>query len=158
MSAENRHAPGAGHPGMQGPGMQGPGVQGMGMQGMAMDPGPAAEPAAPYAGYAAPWPGYGTAPGYAPYAPYAPPYGAYYPAAPSSAAPASSAGSRFLKGALVGAAAAYLLTNESVQRTVIRGAVQAWSSLQGGMEELKERFQDAEAELHAAEAAKSKDG
>jgi hypothetical protein len=34
--------------------------------------------------------------------------------------------------------------------------VQAWSSLQGGVEELKERFQDAEAELRAAEAAKGR--
>lgn len=56
---------------------------------------------------------------------------------------------RFLKGLLIGAAAAYLLTNESVQRTVIRGAVRTWSLLQGGVAELQERFQDAEAELRA---------
>ncbi len=61
---------------------------------------------------------------------------------------------RFLKGLLVGAAAAYILTNESVQRTAIKGAVKAWTTVQGGLEEVKERFQDAEAELHAAEAAK----
>lgn len=61
---------------------------------------------------------------------------------------------RFLKGLLVGAAAAYILTNESVQRTAIKGAVKAWTAVQGGLEEVKERFQDAEAELHAAEAEK----
>lgn len=56
---------------------------------------------------------------------------------------------RFLKGLLIGAAAAYILTNESVQRTAIKGAVKAWSLMQGGVEEIKERFQDAEAELRA---------
>lgn len=61
----------------------------------------------------------------------------------------SSSNDRFLKGLLIGAAAAYLLTNESVQRTAIKGAVKAWSLLQGGVEELKERFQDAEAEVRA---------
>lgn len=61
---------------------------------------------------------------------------------------------RFLKGLLIGAAATYLLTNESVQRTMIKGAVKAWSFVRGGVEEIKERFHDAEAELHAAEAEK----
>jgi hypothetical protein len=61
---------------------------------------------------------------------------------------------RFLKGFLIGAAATYILTNESVQRTAIKGAVKLWSLVQGGVEELKERFQDAEAEIRAAEAAK----
>ena len=56
---------------------------------------------------------------------------------------------RFVKGALIGAAAAYLLTNENVQRSAIKGAVKAWSLLQGGVEELKERFHDAEAEIRS---------
>jgi hypothetical protein len=56
---------------------------------------------------------------------------------------------RFFKGLLIGAAAAYLLTNENVQRNAIKGAVKAWSLLQGGVEELKERFHDAEAEIRA---------
>ncbi len=59
---------------------------------------------------------------------------------------------RFLKGLAIGAAAAYLLTNEGVQRATIKGAVKAWSVMQGGVEEVKERFKDAEAELRAAEA------
>lgn len=57
---------------------------------------------------------------------------------------------RFMRGLLIGAAAAYLLTNEDVQRTVIKGAVKVWSTVQGGIEEAKERFRDAEAELQAA--------
>lgn len=65
---------------------------------------------------------------------------------------------RFLKGLLIGAAATYLLTNESVQRTAIKGVVKAWSMVQGGLEEVKERFQDAEAELHAAETTPGANG
>lgn len=64
--------------------------------------------------------------------------------------PSLLANPRFIKGALVGAAAAYLLSNESVQQNAIKAAVKAWSLLQGGIEEMKERFRDAEAELHAA--------
>jgi FtsZ-binding cell division protein ZapB len=48
---------------------------------------------------------------------------------------------------LIGAAAAYILTDENVQRTAIKGAVKAWSLLQGGVEELKERFRAAKAEI-----------
>lgn len=58
---------------------------------------------------------------------------------------------RFLQGLLIGGVAAYLLSNEQVQQSVIRSAVRVWSTVQGGMEEMKERFRDAEAELHAAE-------
>jgi len=61
---------------------------------------------------------------------------------------------RFLKGLLIGAAAAYLLTNESVQRNAIKGVVKLWGGLQGGVEEIKERFHDAEAELQASESHK----
>lgn len=61
---------------------------------------------------------------------------------------------RFMRGLLIGAAAAYLLTNEDVQRTVIKSAVKVWSSVQGGIEEAKERFRDAEAEIQAAVADK----
>ena len=63
----------------------------------------------------------------------------------------TSTGSSFLQGALIGAAAAYLLTNDSVQQTAIKSAVKTWTLIQGGMEEMKERFRDAEAELHASQ-------
>lgn len=70
-------------------------------------------------------------------------------AAPNPQHNAGLLNERFLKGLLIGAAAAYILTNENVQRTAIKGAVKAWSLLQGGVEELKERFRDAEAEIRA---------
>jgi hypothetical protein len=98
-------------------------------------------------GYAAPQAGYypsGYYPGYESY-----PNSAYQ----NVQTPFFNFGSdRFLKGMLIGAAAAYLLTNESVQRTAIKSAVKVWSVLQGGVEEIKERFEDAEAEIRAAEA------
>lgn len=65
---------------------------------------------------------------------------------------------RFLKGLAIGAAAAYLLTNDGVQRATIKGAVKMWSVVQGGVEEIKERFKDAEAELRAAGAAQGEGG
>lgn len=75
----------------------------------------------------------------------------YTPGQPTQPAPHPNllANPRFIKGALVGAAAAYLLSNEAVQQNAIKAAVSAWSMLQGGIEEMKERFRDAEAELHA---------
>ncbi len=59
---------------------------------------------------------------------------------------------RFIRGALIGAAAVYLLSNENVQHAAIRSLVRVRSLVQGGVEEMKERFRDAEAELHAAQA------
>lgn len=56
---------------------------------------------------------------------------------------------RFLRGAITGAALTFLLTNEGVQKNTIRSLVRMWSTLQGGFEEMKERFQDAEAEVQA---------
>jgi len=56
----------------------------------------------------------------------------------------------FLKGAAIGAAVAYLLTNEKVQQSAIKKSVKAWTLMQGGIEEIKERFRDAEAEIQAA--------
>ena len=110
-----------------------------------------------YAGYY--HPGYQQMPHGAPW----PPWPTCRPGAgamPGSGYPASSASSsflnlgndRFLKGLLIGAAAAYLLTNESVQRTAIKGVVKLWGGLQGGVEEIKERFHDAEAEIQASES------
>lgn len=55
-----------------------------------------------------------------------------------------------VKGLAVGAGAAWLLTSEPAQRVIMRTAVQLWAALQGGVEELKERYHDAEAEAAAA--------
>ena len=76
-----------------------------------------------------------------------------YPYAPQQPAPSSSfTNDRFLKGLLIGATATYLITNESVQKTAIKSVVRAWTHIQGGVEEMKERFHDAEAEIQAAES------
>lgn len=61
--------------------------------------------------------------------------------------PENPANTRLIKGALIGAAAAYLLTNENVQQTAIRSVVKIWNLARSGAEELKERFQDAHAEI-----------
>lgn len=124
------------------------------LQGQAMGPGMAqgGHPGQYQQGYAP-----GSSPSGHPTGPYQP---AFYPA--QAGYPAAQhqnqtpflnfSNDRFLKGLLIGAAAAYVLTNESVQRGAIKGVVKIWSTLQGGVEEIKERFQDAEAEIRAAEA------
>ncbi|SDG08064.1 hypothetical protein PUH89_12415 [Rhodobacter capsulatus] len=56
---------------------------------------------------------------------------------------------RFLTGAVVGGLVTYVLTNEAAQRKLMGGLAQLWLGLQGGMEEAKERFRDAQSELRA---------
>lgn len=53
----------------------------------------------------------------------------------------------FSRGLLLGAAAAYLIANPTLQQATISSVVKAWNSVQGGFSELRERFRDAEAEL-----------
>ena len=92
----------------------------------------------------------------------APPgYGAHpgahaYPSAYATHAPHHPSGlgsffnfhdERFVKGAITGAALTFLLTNDSVQKNAIKSMVKLWSLFQGGVEEIKERFKDAEAEI-----------
>jgi hypothetical protein len=55
-----------------------------------------------------------------------------------------------LTGALVGAAATYILTNENVQKILFKGIVGFNEFISGGFDELKERFEDAKAEYEAA--------
>ena len=113
-----------------------------------------ASPMVGYAAYGSAAPGYGYAQGYG-----AMQAGAAYPRQAQQTSPfLNFSNDRFLKGLLIGAAATYLLTNESVQRTAIKGVVQVWSALQGGIEEAKERFHDAEAELHHAAQSKKEAG
>ncbi len=54
----------------------------------------------------------------------------------------------FTRGMLIGAAATFLLTNPRLQGNAISLVVQLWHMLQGGFAEMKERFHDAEADLH----------
>lgn len=56
----------------------------------------------------------------------------------------------FLIGAAIGAAGAYLLTNENAQKAIFKTIAQGSSMFQAGIEEMKERFEDAKAELEAS--------
>lgn len=81
----------------------------------------------------------------------------YYPHAPAQQAqPPSEEGYSILglnlsdwgfwKGALVGTALTLLITNETVQRAIMGGIVKAYSAAQDGFSEIKEMFEDAQAE------------
>ncbi len=56
---------------------------------------------------------------------------------------------KFLLGALIGAAGAYLLTNENAQKNLFKAVAKGRELFQTGIEELKERFEDAKAEIQA---------
>ena len=51
----------------------------------------------------------------------------------------------FLTGALLGAAAAYILTNKTAQEAILQGFVKMGNLFSAGIEELKERYEDAKA-------------
>lgn len=55
----------------------------------------------------------------------------------------------FVKGALIGAALTYLLTNKNAQETIMKTASKGTELFQAGMEELKERYEDAKAQMEA---------
>lgn len=75
---------------------------------------------------------------------------AHPPATPEATGqPGLLSNPRFLTGAVVGGLVTYVLTNEAAQRKLMGGLAQLWLGLQGGMEEAKERFRDAQSELRA---------
>ncbi len=55
----------------------------------------------------------------------------------------------FVKGALIGAVGAYLLTNKDAQKTIFKTVAKGTEMFQAGIEEMKERFEDAKAEMQA---------
>jgi hypothetical protein len=55
----------------------------------------------------------------------------------------------FLKGALIGAGVAYLLTNEKVQNGLMKVVAKGTQLFQTGFEEMKERYEDAKAEVES---------
>ncbi len=55
----------------------------------------------------------------------------------------------FVKGALIGAAVTYLLTNKNAQDTVIKAFGKGSELFSAGIEELKERFEDVKAQIQA---------
>lgn len=54
--------------------------------------------------------------------------------------------SRFLTGLLIGAAATYILTNENAQKAIFKSFAKGSQLVQAGLEEMKEKFEDAKAE------------
>ncbi|WP_104722133.1 hypothetical protein [Helicobacter mesocricetorum] len=63
----------------------------------------------------------------------------------------SNAQKDFLKGALVGAVATFILTNENAQRAIFKGFAKISGIFEAGIEELKERYEDAKAEVNSQE-------
>ncbi|MSN95815.1 hypothetical protein F1B92_01165 [Campylobacter sp. FMV-PI01] len=57
----------------------------------------------------------------------------------------------FFQGAVIGAVGAYLLTNEKAQQTLFKSILKINQLIQAGSEEIKERFEDAKAELEENE-------
>lgn len=55
----------------------------------------------------------------------------------------------FLKGALVGAAVTYLLTNKGAQENIMKAVSKGTELFQAGMEEMKERMEDAKAAMES---------
>lgn len=80
------------------------------------------------------------------------PYGAPFGAAPlPTYNPHRHPGADSLvKGLVVGAGVAYVLTNETAQRAILRSSLSLWTRLRGAFAEAKERFHDAEAEAEAS--------
>lgn len=60
---------------------------------------------------------------------------------------------QLLTGALIGAAATYVLTNETVQKKLFKGIAAMSDILSGGMDEIKERYEDAKAEYEAGKGS-----
>ena len=59
--------------------------------------------------------------------------------------------SKFLLGAIVGAVGAYILTNENAQKTIFKTVAKGSALFSAGIEEMKERFEDAKAEMEASQ-------
>ncbi len=66
-----------------------------------------------------------------------------------------SASDQFLVGVLIGAGAAYVLSDEQVRRQMIRYALQTYGNVMGGVAELKEQVADIQAEIRVEQAAGS---
>ncbi|MDR0635395.1 MAG: YtxH domain-containing protein [Azoarcus sp.] len=56
---------------------------------------------------------------------------------------------QFLFGAAVGAAAIYVLSHEDLRARILKGGVELYGSLAGGLAELREQLADIKAEVEA---------
>ncbi|MBF0377740.1 MAG: YtxH domain-containing protein [Desulfamplus sp.] len=54
---------------------------------------------------------------------------------------------QFWKGIAIGAIATIFITNETLQKAVMKGAIKFYDTVQSGAYELKEKFEDVQAEL-----------
>ncbi len=68
---------------------------------------------------------------------------------PSSPTQNGFATGDFIKGALLGAAVTYLLTNKNAQETIMKAVGKGSELFSAGIEELKERYEDAKAQMQA---------
>jgi hypothetical protein len=59
---------------------------------------------------------------------------------------------QFLLGAAIGAAAAYVLSDEELRGKLIASGVKLYAGLVGGLEEVKEQVADIQAELQAEQS------
>lgn len=55
----------------------------------------------------------------------------------------------FLIGTLLGVAAVYILTNDNAQKAILKGFAKLSSLVEMGIEEFKERYEDAKAEVNS---------
>ncbi len=60
----------------------------------------------------------------------------------------------FWKGAILGAGLALLVTNETVQKAVVKTVSKGMAAASSGIAEIKEKFEDAKAEVEAEAAGK----
>jgi len=60
---------------------------------------------------------------------------------------------QFLLGALLGAAAVYVLSHEELRAKILKGGVELYSSVAGGLAELREQVADLKAEVDAEQLA-----
>ena len=56
-------------------------------------------------------------------------------------------GEKFVRGLVIGAAATYLLTNDTAQKAILKTGMKLYGAVAGGVEELKEKIMDAKAEV-----------
>ncbi|MDR0701536.1 MAG: YtxH domain-containing protein [Azoarcus sp.] len=59
---------------------------------------------------------------------------------------------QFLIGAAVGAAVVYILSNEELRARILKGGIDLYSSVAGGLAELREQMADIKAEIEAEKA------
>ena len=60
----------------------------------------------------------------------------------------------FWKGAAIGAGVTFLVTNESVQKAVVKTFSRVMAGASAGIEEMKEKYEDAKAEVEMEAAGK----